>query len=365
MTYKTSRRQFLATASASGLILGLPGLRGARAQSALEFPQLAGDSEIVVVTWGGSTNDRFQQYYLNDFTPDYGISAQFTSYPDVARLEVMNQIGNVEWDMVDFEGAQMNIASGKGLLRPIDYDLIHSVVPADQLATAFCREYGIGSVSFSTNIGWNSNLYPDGGPQSWVEFFDTERFPGRRGLYAQPRPSFEIALMAAGVPIADIYPMDMNEAFEALDAIRDKVDQWVERTSQWGVMLQNNEVDLAGASLSRLVDEKLANRGWDLNFKQSILEQSYWTIPANAPNGDDAMKVLAWLLRAPGQKAYAESTPIGMTNTTIYDDLTGPYAPFSPASPANTADTLFIDDVWWTEHQEEAQVRWLDWLSAS
>lgn len=362
MRIKTSRRQFLTAAGAGGLALGMPGLR-ALAQAAPQFPQLQGSGAIVIVTWGGATNERIESFFMPELVSEYGITAEFTSYPDVARLEVMDQIGNVEWDLVDFEGAQMNIASEKGLLRPIDYDLIHSVVPAEELHSAVCREYGIGSVSFSTNIGWNSELYPEG-PQSWVEFFDTEKFPGRRGLYAQPRPSFEIALMAAGVPREEIYPMDMDEAFEALDAIRPKVDLWVERTSQWGVLLQNNEVDLCGASLGRLVEEKLAGRSFDFNFRQSILEQSYWTVPANAPAGDDAMKALAWFMRAEGQKAYAESTPSGLTNTTIYEGLSGDYAPYAPASPENTVDTLFIDDVWWTEHAEEAQLRWLDWLSA-
>lgn len=186
MRIKTNRRQFLTAAGAGGLVLGVPGLR-ALAQSGPAYPQLVGSGEIVIVTWGGATNDRINAFYLNDFTPEYGIGAQFTSYPDVARLEVMNQIGNVEWDLIDFEGAQMNIAIEKGLLRPLDYDLIHSVVPAAELNPAVCREYGIGSVSFSTNIGWNSTMYEEG-PQSWVEFFDTAKFPGRRGLYAAPRP---------------------------------------------------------------------------------------------------------------------------------------------------------------------------------
>ncbi len=34
-----------------------------------------------------------------------GIDVTFTSIPDVAKLKIMSQVGNVEWDVVDFEGA--------------------------------------------------------------------------------------------------------------------------------------------------------------------------------------------------------------------------------------------------------------------
>jgi putative spermidine/putrescine transport system substrate-binding protein len=318
----------------------------------------------VICTWGGATDERIQKFWMTEFEEKYGLSWTTTSFPDVAKLEVMDRIGNVEWDLVDLEGAQMNIAIEKGLLRPIDYELLYSVVPKEQLKPSVCKEFGIGSVAFSTVITWNSEMFPEG-PQTWVEFFDTDRFPGRRGLYAQPRPSFEIALMAAGVPRDQIYPIDIDEAFAALDAIRGKVDLWVERTAQWGVLFQNKEVDFGGASLGRALDEKLAGRGYDFTFNESIVEQSYWAIPANAPAGDEAMKALTWFMRAPGQLEYAKSTPSGMTNESIYADMPAEIAAYAPGNPENSQTNLYIDDIWWTENAEESRVRWLDWLSRS
>ncbi|WP_172293287.1 extracellular solute-binding protein [Pseudoruegeria sp. HB172150] len=363
MAINTNRRRFLAGTGASGLALTLPGLR-AFAQDTPHYPQLESEGTIVICTWGGSTDERIKSFWMTEFEKEYGLSWETTSYPDPAKLEVMDRIGNVEWDLVDLEGTQMNLAISKDLLRPIDYELLYSVVPQEELNQDVCKEYGIGSVAFSTVMGWDTDKF-ETGPQTWVEFFDTEKFPGRRGLYAQPRPSFEIALMAAGVPREEIYPIDMDEAFEALDAIRDKVDLWVERTSQWGVMFQNKEVDLAGASLGRLVEEKINGRSYDFTFAEGIVEQSYWCIPKNAPAGDEAMKALTWFMRAPGQLEYAKSSPVGMTNITITDDLPPDVAAYSPGNPVNRTTNLYIDDVWWTENAEEAGVRWLEWLSRS
>ncbi|UIY32736.1 extracellular solute-binding protein (plasmid) [Neorhizobium galegae] len=197
-----------------------------------------------------------KRIWFEPFGKSTGINVSTTSIPDMSKLEVMEKVGNVEWDLVDTEGVQMQIAIKKGLLQPIDYDLIFSIVPKEQIDPKVITKYGIGSVAFSTVIAWNHDLFGAAGPQTWAEWFDTTRFKGRRALYAQPRPSFEIALMAAGVPKDKIYPINIDDAFKALDAIRSKVNLWVEKTSQWAVLMQNGEVDLMGSSLARTLEER-------------------------------------------------------------------------------------------------------------
>ena len=62
-------------------------------------------------------------------------------------------------------------------------------------------------------------------PQSWADFFDTEKFPGKRALRKGPRQALEFALMADGVPLDQIYatlatPEGVDRAFKKLDSIR-------------------------------------------------------------------------------------------------------------------------------------------------
>jgi Spermidine/putrescine-binding periplasmic protein len=188
-----------------------------------------GDSTLIVNNWGGPTVEKFHTAWYGDFPAATGIQLAPTSIPDVSKLKIMAQVGNVEWDVVDFEGSQMLLAVKDDLLVPIDYDLLFSLVPREQLDPAVLTAYGVGSTAFSTVIAWNKDLFGDNGPQSWAEFFDTEKFKGRRALYAQPKPALEIALMADGVKPNEIYPMDLDRAFAALDKIGPKVDLWVEK----------------------------------------------------------------------------------------------------------------------------------------
>lgn len=348
----------MALAAATALTLAIPVL----AQDAPEA--FKGSGTLIVNNWGGPTVEKMHDAWYGDFPAATGIDIAFTSVPDVAKLQIMAQVGNIEWDMVDFEGNQMLMAMKEGLLEPIDYDLLYSLVPKEDLDAAVLTEYGVGSVAFSTVIAWNTELFPEGGPKDWVEFFDTDKFPGRRALYANPKPALEIAMLAAGKEPNTLYPMDIDEAFAALDAIGPKVDLWVEKTSQWDVLIQNSEVDLMGSSLARTMAQIQAGEPYALTYNQSISEQSYWTIPKGAPNVADAQKLVAWTVREEGAKRALELLPYyGMTNIAVYDDLAPELKAELPGAPENAATAHRIDAQWWFDNGEEVRTRWLDWLS--
>ncbi|MBA2697365.1 MAG: extracellular solute-binding protein [Nocardioidaceae bacterium] len=58
-------------------------------------------------------------------------------------------------------------------------------------------------------------------PATWVDFFDTKKFPGKRtfpkSIYAG---TAEIALMADGASRDDLYLIDFDRAFAKLDETR-------------------------------------------------------------------------------------------------------------------------------------------------
>lgn len=343
---------------------GLLALICAMPAAAQEVPDtFKGDSTLIVNTWGGPTVEKMHRAWYGDFPDATGIQLAPTSVPDIAKLKIMAQVDNVEWDVVDFEGNQMLMAMKDDLLVPIDYDQLFSLVPQDQLDEAVLTEFGVGSTAFSTVIAWNTEVFAEG-PQTWAEFFDTEKFKGRRALYAQPKPALEIALMADGVAPNEIYPMDLDRAFAALDKIGPKVDLWVEKSSQWDVLIQNREVDLMGSSLSRTMAQIEAGEPYALTFNESIVEQSYWTIPKGAPNEADAQKLVAWMMRKEGAKASLELLPYyGMANTAVYADLSPETLAKLPGSPENSKNSHHIDAEWWLANAEETQTRWLDWMS--
>ncbi|WP_342364181.1 ABC transporter substrate-binding protein [Terrarubrum flagellatum] len=342
--------------------LGLSLPSGLHAQQAPEA--FRGSGKLVVNNWGGPTVERMHAAWYGDFSKATGIEVSFTSIPDVAKLKVMNQVRNVEWDVVDFEGSQMLLAMKDDLLEPIDYDLMFKLVPKEQLDPAQMTKYGVGSIAFATIMAWNTETVGKKGPANWAEFFDTKTFPGRRALYARAKPTLEIALMADGVAPKDIYPIDIDRAFKALDKIGPKVNLWVEKTSQWDVLIQNKEVDLMGSSLARTMAQIDRGEPIGIGYNQSIMEQSYWAIPKSAPNIKDAQKLVAWMMRAEGARAALKLLPYySMANKAALDGIPKETLARLPGAPENSANSLTIDAKWWLENDAKVQPRWLDWLS--
>lgn len=358
MPISISRRNLLLGASAGALSVGFgPAFA---ANPPLEL--LKGEGDVIVCAWGGRYIDVMKEVWFEPFGDEMGISVNTTGTPDLAKLKVMQQVGNVEWDLIDTEGTQMQLAIKDDLLEKIDYDLIYKIVPKEDLVPEMVHEYGLGSVTFSTVIAWNSDKFPEG-PKDWAEFFDTEKFKGRRALYAQPKPALEIALMATGVPKDQVYPIDLDKAFAALDQIADKVDLWVEKSAQWAVLMQNREVDLLGSTLVRVFAERRDGQPFNYHFNQSITEQSYWTIPKGAPHAASAQKLLAYMMQGKGMAEFVSQLPYGVANSTIYAGMPAEMVSQLPASPENAPLCLKLDESWWAENAPAVQPRWLEWIS--
>src|SRR3546814_12597665 len=77
-------------------------------------------------------------------------------------------------------------------------------------------------------IGYDGDRIKGPGPQSWADFWDMKRFPGKRGMRRTPKYSLEFALMADGVPADRVYPMlrtpaGVHRAFRKPDGIKPQV----------------------------------------------------------------------------------------------------------------------------------------------
>ena len=65
---------------------------------------------------------------------------------------------------------------------------------------ALKMKYCVGGDVFSTVLAWNTKTYGDNGPQSWADFWDVKKFPGKRAYRDKVAGALEPALMADGVP---------------------------------------------------------------------------------------------------------------------------------------------------------------------
>ena len=107
----------------------------------------------------------------------------------------MVETKNVTWDVVEVESPDVARGCDEGLFEKLDYSKIGN--KADFLPAAV-TECGIGVFVWSTVMAYNGDKLKDG-PKTWADFFDTKKFPGKRGMRKGARYNLEFALMADGV----------------------------------------------------------------------------------------------------------------------------------------------------------------------
>ncbi len=286
-----------------------------------------------------------------------------TGTPNAAKLKVMEDTGNVQWDLIDAEGQMMFKAAHDKMLEPIDYDLLYKITPREDFVSGSAQPDGFASVAFGWVLAWSTKAFSSNPPRNWADFWDTGKFKGRRAMYAEPKPLLEIALMADGVPKDRIYPIDVNRAYAKLDKIKPHIDVWVSDTAQYDVLMQNGEVDLMLGTLGRTVLAKQHGVPFDFTFNDGAWEQSYWIVPKGAPNAGNAMKLLAWMGQPAPQAAFADAFSIGVPNSKAYALMKPDVAATLPTAPQNVPKELRVDAKWWTDNLDAMNRRWLDWYT--
>src|SRR5690606_12430420 len=94
------------------------------------------------------------------------------------------------------------------------------------------RPKGVALQVIGVGMVYNTDVYSDQQPQSWADFWDVEKFPGKRCMPAWPRFVMEAALMADGVPKDQIYPIDMDRALKKIAEIKPHVSKWWTTSAQ-------------------------------------------------------------------------------------------------------------------------------------
>ena len=351
-----SRRTFLRRACGLGLSAAvLPGL-------VVEFltgparAQTKGTGDVVVCTWGGSYADAQKKAFFDPFEQETGIRVRVTGIPDVAKIRAMVSTNNVEWDLVDAEGEMMIVLAHDGMLERADY----SVIDRQGLMRGSSSEWGVGSVSYGYAMGWSTKAYPQGRePKTWADFFNAQGFPGRRAMYNQPIPALEFALLADGVAMDKLYPLDVPRAFKYLRDHKAMINIWYKETTQIPTLMRGQEVDIIEGTSGRLTDLKRSGAPVDFTWNQGAWLQSYWIVPKGAKNRDNAMKLMAYYTRPQNEAKFAELFASGVPNAKAYALMPKAAADLLPTAPQNVVHEFQVDSAWWAQNLDAVTKQWL------
>src|SRR3989454_5224344 len=164
---------------------------------------------LYVNSWGGSFTAAQEAAYFKPFTALTGIHIRTVTPVSYARIKAQVQAGRYEFDMTSVNSMQWLRASREGLAEPIDWGIFKKgTLPPEAIVA---NGHGVASNIQGTNLCYRSDKFRDGGPKSWVDFWDVKKFPGSRGLCINDSPRTLIfALIADRVPADRLYPLDID-----------------------------------------------------------------------------------------------------------------------------------------------------------
>ena len=254
----------------------------ALAAGSLAAPYVARAQENVlyVNSWGGPWLEAATEHLFQPFTAETGIEIRAVSPVSFAKLAAQVQTGVYEFDVTTLGGGDIMAANEAGLIEDIE---------APYPGGLF--QNGAASHAFATVMAWRTDTLEET-PQTWADFWDVERFPGARSLQRYAARVLPIALLADGVPVEELYPLDIERAFASLDRIKEHVRVWWTAGAQSTQLLRDGEVDLIGIWHGRYFEAEDAGAPVDMTWHNGEIDRAYWVVAKDTPNVETAKQFI-------------------------------------------------------------------------
>jgi putative spermidine/putrescine transport system substrate-binding protein len=351
-TFETmTRRKLLKAAGAAttGVVLAQSGIKRAGAAE-----------QITVADVGGAPGQALRAAFYDPFEKATGIRVVDVVHESdpVTQFKLVVDANSKIWDVAMVTPDDVaRLTQDKNYLEPLEIaaDKNDNYVPGALMPNWF------GFSVYGIVMAYRTDVYKAEAPKSWADFWDTAKFPGRRGFYRNPKGVLESALLADGVAPKDLYPLDVDRAFAKLDKIRSQVAVWWTSGAQNTQLLQNGEVDMADTWSARAF--AAIDAGAPVNIVWSGLYSiDGWSIPAGTPKLAQARQFVKFCMQPERQAAYSSIVANGPSNLKAYDFITPERAKLLPTLPENLKGLTLRDFAYWGKNYAAISDRFQEWL---
>jgi putative spermidine/putrescine transport system substrate-binding protein len=245
----------------------------------------------------------------------------------------------------------------QSLWEPIDYKYFREA-DLNSMPKEVRLDYGVGHIYYAEGIAFSTAAFPAGQPQpnSYADFWDVQKFPGKRimpacdlGTYPIP----EAALLADGVPPDQLFPIDIPRAIKKLKELAPNVVTWYKDVAQAGQLLVSGEGVLSMAPDGRI--KQLVQQGAPVQFvwNQSRYTYDVWYVLKGAANKDNAMRFIAYASQPEPQAEMAKLSLYAPTNPDAFKLIDDQTSKLLVTNPANFKQTIKKNEAWWKANQKQ------------
>ena len=255
----------------------------------------AAQAEVNLVSWGGAYTASQQKAYAD--TWDEG-TVNFVNYNGgLGEVRTQVESGTVTWDIVDVLPHEARVGCDEGLFEELDRSMFTPATDGtsmdDDIMIDVPNDCVVPQIFWSYMAFYEEGEYSGDQPSTLADFFDVEKFPGKRGIHTWPNALIEMALYVDGVAIEDLYDVMSTEegidrAFAKLDLIKDHSVFWSSGAKPLE-LVKSGEVAMSLAYNGRVGGAMLGEGEkfvpiWD----GQVLEEEWLVLIKGAPNEDEA-----------------------------------------------------------------------------
>jgi len=341
-----------ATTAALGLSLAAPWIRSARAAQPL-----------YIRTPGGIYDDIMRRSVYEPFKKETGIDV-ITVPSTIGKLLAMFKAGNVELDVIDTADGPLLTLDRVGALEPIAYDK-WKYGHKDEIVPGLALPTRVSTYLFATAITYNTKTFTaDHHPRTWADFWDVKNFPATRSLadLSSGEPPIEFALLADGVPIDKIYPVDIDRAFRSLSRIRTAIPKFWDTGALSAQMMSDQEVTLAGMWNGRM--QALIDKGAPIaiEWNQNMIQSQALGIFKGAKSPEAAQLFVDFASTAAPQAGVAKGLRYAPCNLKAFDLIDPALAAEMSGSPKYREIGFFRQITWWEDNRDRVNKAWSNWI---
>ena len=342
---------------------------------------------VVVVSWGGAYTESQKLGYGDPAAKKLGIPIDWVDYSGgLSEVKAQKAAGAITWDIIDVYAMDTIIGCDEGLFVEFDFDKDFPPAPdgtpaSEDFFTAMPSKCAVGNILYSWTYAYHDEKIGSKKPKNIKDFFNTKKWPGKRGIYKSAMHNLEIALAADGVKPgkggSKIY--EILETDAGLDRAFNKIKELCTDPKGgcvfWSAgakppeLLMQGEVVMATGWNGRFFNAEIGEGAplkqvWDAQG----LDYQYMSVIKGGPNEADAMKAIAEMTSTEGLAgsakyiAYApwrkSSLKIIEAGEPWYKDGKTNMMEQMPTAPGNTKNYFLVDPIFWADNSTEIGERW-------
>ena len=327
----------------------------------------ASAGDLTIVGWGGTTQAAHKDAYFDPFMKDTGKTIVEDSWNgEMAKVRGMVETGKVSWDVIQVEAPEVAQGCEEGLFEPLDWSKIGS---KNKMVKGAAVECGAGVLIWSTVFAFDADKIKGDVPKNWSDFWNVDKWPGKRGMKRGSKGALEIALQADGVAVDDVYKVlstkaGVDRAFKKLDELKPNI-LWWKAGAEPQQRLAAGDVSMSSAYNAWVYKvNKKDKRNFQIVWDGNNYSMDYWVIVKGSPNKDLALDFIASSTKPERQATFFNEISYGWTvKDGVKENISAEMMPNLPTANGNLDNALETNVEFWLDHGEELERRFQAWLA--